>query len=62
MITTIGGKEVHVTYITADGQERESMDGYLTSIDQLPATTQRILAAIMGGCAQRQEGASYDTR
>lgn len=47
MIVTVGGKEVHITHLMADGRVLESVKDYLTSVDQLPPITRKLLINLL---------------
>lgn len=49
MVKMVGGKEVTITHIMADGRELDSLKGYLTSVDQLPPLTRTLLINLFSG-------------
>lgn len=55
MVKMVGGKEVTITHIMADGRELDSLKGYLTSVDQLPPLTRTLLINLLTG-AQDEGG------
>lgn len=50
--TTGKGK---ITHIMANGEVRDSVAGYLTSVDQLPDTARRLLTDMFQGKYQKKE-------
>ncbi len=44
-----------ITHVMANGEVRDSVAGYLTSVDQLPETARRLLTDMFQGKHQRND-------
>ena len=47
MIEIVDGREVHITHTMADGRKLESVEGYVTNVDQLPPIAKAALISLL---------------
>ncbi|NCC15817.1 MAG: hypothetical protein EOM28_05630 [Clostridia bacterium] len=48
-----------ITHVMADGEVRDSVSGYVTSVDQLPETARRLLGDMLQGNYKKKDSDTH---